>query len=166
MFVNVSPHLRGEIPSSYGSTPLVQKLCKVAPLFSTTSTMLLQQPLSFQGFASLPVGGYTTIPEIGENPRPLRSCSQLSPHLDFLCFQQLPTVAIYNPFVFKSIQQWGGVAGGCSFSIFHFFLARHSFAPSRERPLAISSCPPTANAKLRTANHFASSLSAPAVRFP
>src|SRR5215469_4804017 len=44
-----------------------------------------------------------------------------SPHLDFLCFQSLPTVANCNSFVLITLQQWGGgVFGGCSFSFFTF----------------------------------------------
>ena len=48
--------------------------CKSAPLFSTTSTMLRPQPLSFQTFASLPGGGMGTplIREVRENPRPTK----------------------------------------------------------------------------------------------
>ena len=46
-----------------------------------------------------------------------------SPHLDPLCFQQHPTVAVCKFFVLKSLQQWGGCMGESShfpFSLFHF----------------------------------------------
>src|SRR5215469_1275267 len=39
--------------------------------------------------------------------------NSLSPRLDFLCFQQLPTVAVCNSFISLSLQQWGGVWQRC-----------------------------------------------------
>src|SRR5215472_10903998 len=39
----------------------------------------------------------------------------LSPLVPFLCFQQLTTVAVCNPFILSSLQQWGGVAGEATF---------------------------------------------------
>src|SRR5262249_31468544 len=39
----------------------------------------------------------------------------LSPPVPFLCFQQLTTVAVCNPFILLSLQQWGGVAGEATF---------------------------------------------------
>ena len=43
-----------------------------------------------------------------------------SPPATSFYFQALTTVAICKPFVFKSIQQWGGVVGGSFFSTFCF----------------------------------------------
>ena len=88
------------------------KRCKFAPLFSTTSKMLLPQPPFFHAFALLPGGG---IPPHPRNPRHLTNCSQLSLHFGSLCFQAFTNCPIRNSFLLIALQQWGGWQGAVSF---------------------------------------------------
>src|SRR5215471_13784739 len=76
----------------------------------------------------------------------------LSPPVPFLCFQQLTTVAVCNPFIFLSLQQWGGCTGGCShfpFSLFQFSFS--SPLATHHSPLSSLECALT---KTRFANSF------------
>ena len=93
--------------------------CKFALLFSTTSTMLLPQPISFQAFALLPGGGYAPYPRNPQqsaatkhNFQQLAHCSHFSPPLRLLCFHALTHCPICNPFVLNAIQQCRGGGPG------------------------------------------------------
>ena len=102
------PFTNHQLAPSFEGAPF----CKFAPLFSTTSTMPLPQPLSFQSFASLPGGGMGPFPIFLKLY--LNSCSlfcslaYLLWLLPSLCFQQLPTIKFCNPSVLITIRIAGG----------------------------------------------------------